>query len=852
MLVTSLRRSPRRHRRGPASASAYAYAAFLLLLAAPVAASAARPASGGAAPGLAEHLGAEGARLRRAFLPGDPGGAEVDPERLGELHDALFAADSGACGTPQALRLGMEALMHIDDHNLDAVRALLAARRPGPRPTAAVAPAASSTYTYSTPKFAITYQTSGDDALQYGRGNNSFTVKMSDGTSRSVSSANSAPDYVELLGIFLEYAWDKYYRQWAFDKGGDDHEGVPIDTRITVGVMNVSRSFSMPPYIDDAADLIPYFTFGMYDDPVPYNVVIQRDIDVASLSGKIRLAQLAAHELFHQMEYRYVEWLSDLVELRNDGSLDSVALEGTAEAAADAVWDRVPAGQHDYFDLARQASDFLGASNRTLLYDLDSQGYSYDTAIFFRFLMDQLYVHRYPSKEGAIGIGFMRDFWKERYDELDMDYCTFCADQSRYALDTLVTRVTKNMYENWDDYLQNPPSGSYVGDPRFPSPDGIDSKALFIYFTIANYLTGIASNTNYSSPVVHLESRKDNIPYDANAYSDYERGNIFQSWPRPAFNGFDPSCNCYRGGLDWPSGSHTYEYHQKTLDVSKWSARYFRYNVTSGKYATRYKIDLSSYDALSTPYLAEIRRYERCTGWSWYSGDAIPDVISKTVDNGGNCGKFIELGVIVGERDFIEWDCDYWPPECHYQTNGGGSFHIKNEMWFTSTPPQRAAAAVPAGRGVPDLHVMVTGAGETDAEPAAGGGRPRAKAKNLTVIVQNLGSGEMRGDFTVELWRQGRLVRRQAINAAGSASSVAELAGRSRLAGQLPFGAGFEALGSDGLVAARSERQLACAATSLLPGCMLAADLEIGPKDAAGGLELRVYAATRLLARRPL
>lgn len=611
-------------------------------------------------------------RLRKAreLKTGQP--YVYDPQVVKEARDRWLRKEGTGsdnekdlCGTQDGLVFVMQALAGVTPDNLATIKSSRSKKPKGKKTEGSslnekspVRRAAATTSYYTTDKFEIRYWKSGDDALIYGTGDTSnhlvhfpepFTAAApwpyTSMSEYQTKAGNGVPDYVELAAVYLEYAWDRYYRDpdFLFDKGGDDQVGVGSSARITVAIANLDRSFSLPPIVGDACWIAEFMSYGLVEGCPTYNIGIQRDIDVGNLSGRIRLAQLVAHELFHQMEMRYVEMLTDFQESRNDGSLDSVPLEGTAEVAADAVWDRVPTGTADGFDLANQARDFLNSSNRTLFYDLTDQYHSYDTAIFWRFLMDQLSVHRYPNYEGELGMSFIRDFWQERYDEIDGEVCSRCADQSIYALNTLIQRVTKRMYENWDSYL----NGEYAGDPRFPYYTGLYTKEFFVYFSIANYLVGFPKNEDYSSPFVHLEHRKDSQGYDSDVYSDYERGNLKSNWPRA-------------GVL----GEHTFAYpgasYYKEVKVNYWAANYFRFPIDDGNYShLTYFVAVTGEEELARPYLAIVRRYENCFGWDWveqlYDADTPHLQWYGDIPRVSNCGRIVELGAIVGERDYVNW-----------------------------------------------------------------------------------------------------------------------------------------------------------------------------------------------------
>lgn len=201
--------------------------------------------------------------------------------------------------------------------------------------------------THTTEHFRIVYAAqanSADAPLSY----EDITLwRLPDGTTRQLSNG-SVPNYIEALGHSFEYARTKYL-ELGFREVPDDL---------------IVRVFDLGP------DSLKGISFA------PFGIGITNTIDWWELGA------VAAHELFHQVQYTYGPaglGLNYFVKPDNPTFYDTFALEGVANVGTDLLYPR----PQDGGEQGENANDYTSNT------DIDFWDQSYDGALFWHYAFEQ-------------------------------------------------------------------------------------------------------------------------------------------------------------------------------------------------------------------------------------------------------------------------------------------------------------------------------------------------------------------------------------------------------------------------------------------------------------------------------
>jgi len=206
---------------------------------------------------------------------------------------------------------------------------------------------------YETDHFIIDYTVDGGalDQVQDPTSDTVVDVTLADGTViGTTTSGDGVPDFVKMLGIWLEYYLQQYVAYGFNDPTSDGAGGInKLDVTIRTGGSGTSQG-----------------------DPIGIENILASTV---GLAGKYDAADgglgvTPGHELFHQVQYTY-----------NDSSgidLLRMCKEGTARWAEDSVNDA-----YNRYNL--ETPDYLNDTTRSLVsYDL-----RYETVILWKYLSEQ-------------------------------------------------------------------------------------------------------------------------------------------------------------------------------------------------------------------------------------------------------------------------------------------------------------------------------------------------------------------------------------------------------------------------------------------------------------------------------
>jgi hypothetical protein len=193
------------------------------------------------------------------------------------------------------------------------------------------------------------------------------TITLPDGTTRTLK-ADGTPDYIERAGHYLEFA-----------RATDGALNINLPTPQTeVRIVNVDRSYSM--------------------------AII--GITLSNHAPLWYLPWLVAHEFFHQTQVASTpgDFGLSFAKLDNPAYYDTFPLEGTANTGADFSFGGTEWGSQTPYD----PSDFEAATDRNLW------NTSYDSSIFWKYLIEQHAVQGQSVRGKQVGSEIMRLFWQKR------------------------------------------------------------------------------------------------------------------------------------------------------------------------------------------------------------------------------------------------------------------------------------------------------------------------------------------------------------------------------------------------------------------------------------------------------
>lgn len=230
---------------------------------------------------------------------------------------------------------------------------------------------------YETTNFIIDYtvDVGAMDQIQDPTSDTAIDVYLADGTTLigTTSGGNGVPDFVEMLGIWLEYYLQQYVSYGFNNPIQTDGFGDPIKQEV---VIYDGGSYTGPGdsiYIQNTLGSGAGLAGGYHD----------------STSG---MGVTPGHELFHQVQYTY----NDISNSVGGGFL-RIYKEGTARWAEDSVNDA-------YNRYNMEVEDFL--DNTTV--DCFSVGNRYETVLFWKYLTEQLGT---VATEPQLGVDAIISLW---------------------------------------------------------------------------------------------------------------------------------------------------------------------------------------------------------------------------------------------------------------------------------------------------------------------------------------------------------------------------------------------------------------------------------------------------------
>ncbi|MCC6811792.1 MAG: hypothetical protein IT381_30465 [Deltaproteobacteria bacterium] len=221
---------------------------------------------------------------------------------------------------------------------------------------------------YLTPMFKFLYTKDASSTDVPPLADTNATIPMPDGSTRTLVAGNGVPDYVEKAGHYMEHA-----------RAVNGSLGLELPSpRTEVRIVNVDRSYSM--------------------------AII--GITLSNHAPEWYLPWLCAHEFFHQVQVASTpgDFGISFAKLNNPAYYDTFPLEGTANTGADFSFGVPGFGSQTPYD----PNDHFAAT------DIDFWNQSYDSSVFWKYLIQQLATQGQASRGITVGSEIMRLFWQKR------------------------------------------------------------------------------------------------------------------------------------------------------------------------------------------------------------------------------------------------------------------------------------------------------------------------------------------------------------------------------------------------------------------------------------------------------